>query len=73
MTVLAVSQCAVCTHFRSPLSLPEPERYERDAFCAAFPAGIPEDVYDDTLDHRQPIPGDHGVRWESDGRPYPEP
>lgn len=40
--------------------------------CAAFPDGIPGEVYGNALDHRQPIPGDHGVRWTSDGREFPE-
>jgi hypothetical protein len=29
-------------------------------------------VYRNGLDHRQPIDGDHGVRWVSDGEPFPE-
>ena len=72
MTVLAQSQCFACKHRVSPFTLP-PDQWDRDTFCAAFPDGIPGNVMDDTLDHRQPIPGDHGVRWESDGKPYPEP
>lgn len=73
MTVLAQSQCFACKHRVSPLSLPEPQRYERGTFCAAFPEGIPGEILDDTLDHREPIAGDHGIQWESDGKPYPEP
>lgn len=32
--------------------------------CAAFPDGIPEEIYPGGFDHRQPFPGDNGVRWE---------
>lgn len=73
MTVLAISQCSTCIHSVSPLTLPEPARYERGLFCAAFPDGIPQEVLDDTLDHREPIVGDHGIQWESkNGLPHPE-
>lgn len=32
--------------------------------CAAFPDGIPDAIYPGGFDHRQPFPGDGGVRWE---------
>lgn len=67
----ARSQCSTCTHFRSPLDAPRGMR-EGGPTCAAFPGGIPDKVYGNTLDHRQPIDGDHGVRWTSDGREFPE-
>jgi hypothetical protein len=60
------SQCGACAHFRSPFSRGDGD-YSGDPFCAAFPDGIPDEVYDNRLDHRQPIDGDHGVRWESRG------
>lgn len=73
MTTQATSQCGVCDHFRSPLSLPEPERLTRGPFCAAFPDGIPDVVFGNELDHRQPVDGDHGVRWTPrDGAEFPE-
>lgn len=66
------SQCGTCIHFRSPFS-DENIRGLDGAFCAAFPDGIPDEVYGNQLDHRQPIPGDNGVRWEPDGDvKYPE-
>lgn len=73
MTTGATSQCGVCANFRSPLSLPEPERLTRGPFCAAFPDGIPDRVFGNEVDHRQPVDGDHGVRWESrNGAEFPE-
>ena len=32
--------------------------------CEAFPRGIPPLVLDGTLDHRNPLPGDHGIQFE---------
>lgn len=69
MTTQPMSQCAACVHFRSPFSVTP---FRDKAFCAAFPDRIPERVYRNEVDHRQPVDGDHGVRWESNGTPYPE-
>lgn len=71
MTTGPRSQCSVCKRFRSPFSRPAGEMGGGPT-CEAFPAGIPDEVYGNELDHRRPIDGDHGVRWESDGRGYPE-
>lgn len=59
------AQCDACVHFRSPLTLPEPDRWERGPFCAAFPDGIPDLVYGNVVDHREPIAGDNGVQFEA--------
>jgi hypothetical protein len=58
-------------HFRSPFSRADGD-FSGGPTCAAFPDGIPDEVYGNVLDHRQPIDGDHGVRWTSDGREFPE-
>lgn len=72
MTTHATSQCAgVCKHFRSPLSRPDGD-WSGGPTCAAFPDGIPDLVFRNMLDHRQPIAGDRGIRWESNGEPYPD-
>ncbi len=31
--------------------------------CAAFPAGIPDDIYVGAFDHREEHAGDHGLRY----------
>ena len=50
--------CPGCTRFiRS-------ETRSRPPTCAAFPDGIPEDIYPGGFDHRQEHPGDHGIRFE---------
>lgn len=68
MTTQPKSQCAACVHYRSPFSVTP---FRDEAFCAAFPDAIPDRVYGNEVDHRQPIEGDHGVRWESNGDEFP--
>lgn len=60
------SQCATCARMRSWTA------GGATASCEAFPGGIPDAVWTNTYDHRQEVPGDHGVRWESNGQPFPE-
>lgn len=57
------SQCALCRHFRGVKWLGEEETTER-LICEAFPEGIPEVILLDERDHREPFPGDRGVRFE---------
>ena len=45
-------QCVMCRHFRAGL------------VCDAVPEGIPEEIITGEHDHREPYPGDHGVRFE---------
>lgn len=67
-----MSQCGACAHLRGPFS-PENTTGMTGPFCAAFPAGIPGEVFTNSLDHRQPITGDNGVRWTPrDGAEFPE-
>jgi len=33
--------------------------------CKAFPDGIPFAIWDNTFDHRNPWPGDGGIRFEA--------
>lgn len=46
-------QCLTCKHY---LGIQE---------CDAFPGGIPQEIYTGEYDHREPFPGDGGVRWEA--------
>jgi len=64
------SQCGACARFRSPFSM---EPFRDGPFCAAFPDGIPDQIYRNEVDHRQPVTSDHGLRWISrDGAEFPE-
>jgi hypothetical protein len=41
--------------------------------CAAFPSRIPEAILLADANHREPYPGDHGIRYEpqANGPAYP--
>lgn len=62
MTVAAIPLCESCVHLRAG-----PDGF--GFVCDAFPDGIPDKVYLDGFDHRQPLSGDHGVRWELSPEP----
>jgi len=47
--------CLWCTHFN------------RDYSCSAFPEGIPNDILFKFVDHRKPVAGDNGIRFQSTG------
>ncbi len=70
MTIGGPSQCFMCKHFRSPFD----RKTDRASVptCDAYPTRIPLPILKMQVDHRQPQPGDHGIRWESNGSPYPE-
>lgn len=59
MTIGPRSQCHACRHLRGRRSFDDPFT------CDAFPDGIPDEVYDNERDHRQPIPGDHGIQFSA--------
>lgn len=49
---MVVSQCFSCKHF------------DRPWVCKAFPDRIPIEVIENEVDHRKPVEGDHGIRFE---------
>ncbi len=51
---LQVSICEFCKH-----------RIADSVTCQAFPAGIPPEVYNGTIDHRLPYAGDNGLQFEA--------
>lgn len=49
--------CYECRHF---------DRASGRLQCSAFPAGIPAGIVDSEIDHRRPVGGDRGIRFERD-------
>jgi len=50
-------QCCTCRHFVG--------KKDRDSLnCKAFADGIPLEIVLNEHDHREPFPGDNGIRWE---------
>jgi hypothetical protein len=48
-----------CSRFVRDLNLPGFQ-------CTAFPDKIPDKIIDNRADHREPIEGDHGMRFKQD-------
>ncbi len=71
MTSRPPTQCLSCKHWVSPFDREDPNAAEAEPtqICEAFPlpGGIPDDIWWNRLDHRQPVDGDHGIQWEPDG------
>ncbi|MEM4501026.1 MAG: hypothetical protein QW512_02715 [Thermofilaceae archaeon] len=50
-----VVKCSLCRWFYG---------YDKYPRCAAFPSGIPREIWDGRLSHDTPYPGDQGYRFE---------
>ena len=45
------------------------KRWRENDVCVAFPDRIPDEILLNLHDHKQPYPGDGGIRFESNERP----
>jgi len=56
--------CDFCRHYR--ITPPLDDQGElRPPTCDAFPHGIPDEIWHGRSKHRDPYPGDHGIRFEA--------
>ena len=51
-------QCSSCVHFRGSFEKEEPS-------CAAFPLGIPKEIWEGDFDHNNPFEGDLGIMFNA--------
>jgi hypothetical protein len=57
MTSLVMPICGYCIHLD--------RAYKGYGLrCAAFPAGIPDAIIESQIDHREPVDGDQGIRFD---------
>lgn len=51
------NQCITCKHYLGTNHNDKP-------VCSAYTAGIPYTIMTGVRDHRKPLGGDNGIRWE---------
>jgi hypothetical protein len=54
--MIYIPQCVYCKHYRG--------KEGRARTCDAFPKGIPDVIFRNDFDHREPYPKDNGIRFE---------
>lgn len=65
MTTTVPPICLSCRHLDLE-AMPDAEQ------CTAFPSGIPRQIWENEHDHRDPYPGDSGIRFsQKPGFPRP--
>ena len=57
MTTIAMPICLGCRHYDR--TAPGP-----GIRCAAFPDGVPDEIFSSEADHREPFDGDRGIRFD---------
>lgn len=57
MVTLLAPQCVRCKHWPRVTSV-------KGLPCDAFPDGVPDVILRGEHDHREPYPGDNGIRFE---------
>lgn len=78
MTSRPPPQCLACKHWVSPLDRTDENAQtdEPTQICAAYPladGGIPDEIWWNRADHRQPYEGDHDIQFEAiEGMQFPE-
>jgi hypothetical protein len=61
--------CFACRHLHPGLVRVTDTPPEGPSTCDAFPDGIPDEIMLGGVDHRRPLPGDGGIRFElAEGR-----
>lgn len=58
MTTGPRAQCMACKNLH-------PLKFATQPTCDAYPQGIPDEIFTNERDHRQPIGGDNGIQFEA--------
>lgn len=56
-----------CKHFIGIEQPDEGDESSERVVCSAFPDGIPDEIAYGNNPHTEPVKGDHGIQYESEG------